>query len=169
MGALTETEIFDCLSDNFRKAAEHCENLAKLPRKGSSYTALRESLKLIEGACRQAAMWREDARWLRIGLMMAEAHERAGLWLRGIKLPSGQRVKIAEGHMHPLFMKLAEHLRSFHRKADEFKTQSTGRIGTILPAVQAAPHRDTRPVHISVPAHLRQTAGGIILPAGVTV
>lgn len=164
MGALTETEIFDCLKTNFRLAAEHCENLAKLPRKGPSYVRLRESLKLVEGACRQAAMWRDDTRWLRIGLMMAEAHDRAGTWLRGIKRPNGQRVKLAEGHMHPLFMKLAEHLRTLAVKAEDFRTRSTGRTGILLPQVLAGPHRDTRPVHISVPAVL-QRPSGLFIPS----
>lgn len=147
MGQLTEQEIFDCLSTNFRLAAEDCEKLAKLPRKGPTYSSFRDKLELLEGACRQAAAWREDSRWLTIGLYMAECHKRAGDWLRGIKVaPDRPRVKIAPGHMHPLFQKLAEHLREAHAKAEEFRTKATGKMGTILPEVQAAPHRDTVPV-----------------------
>lgn len=146
MGNLTEAEIFDCLSTNFRLAAEDCDKLATRPRKGRAYSSLRDRLELIEGACRQAAYWREDSRWLQIGLFMAEAHKRAHEWLRGIKVPgSPVRVKVAPGHMHPLFLKLAEHLRAAQIRAEEFRTKATGKVGTILPAPQAAPSRDTVP------------------------
>lgn len=163
MGQLTEQEIFDCLSTNFRLAAEDCEKLARLPRKGPTYTALRDRLGLLEGACRQAAAWREDSRWLTIGLYMAECHKRAGEWLRGIKVAPGQpRVKVAPGHMHPLFNKLAENLRSAHAMAEDFRTKATGKMGTILPEVQAAPARDTTPV-----GWRRQ--GGLIVPESTAV
>jgi len=160
MGNLTEPEIFSCLSENFRLAAEDCDKLAKLPRKGPTYARLRDKLELLEGACRQAAMWRGDARWLQIGLMMAECHRRAGEWLRGIKVPNGPRVKLAPGHIHPLFTKLAENLRAAQVRAEEFRTKATGTVGPILPAVQAAPHRDTKPVGWTRPS-------GLIIPDGV--
>jgi hypothetical protein len=160
MGALTEAEIFSCLSENFVLAAQHCEDLARLPRKGPSYSALRNELRLIEGAARQASVWRQDTRWLQIGLYVAEAHKRAGDWLRGYRLPSGQRVAIREGQLHPLFVKLAENLRSGHRKAEEFRTKATNRVGMILPkpVVNAGPHRETTPVGY------RKTVGGLLIP-----
>lgn len=158
MGALTEPEIFSCLSENFILAAKHCEDLARLPKKGPSYRALRDALSLIEGAARQAAVWRQDARWYQIGLYVAEAHKRAGDWLRGYKLPNGQRITIREGQLHPLFVKLAENLRAGHQKAEEFRTKATGRTGTILPTPQPGPHRDT------IPVGYRKTVGGIIIP-----
>ena len=133
MGCLTELEIFDCLSANFKLAAEHCDDLAKLPRKGPTYRKLREELKLLEGASRQAAHWRGDARWLQIGLYMEEVHKRAGAWLRGYKLPNGQRVTHREGTLHPLFTKLAENMREGRRAAERLRTARTGRIGLILP------------------------------------
>lgn len=163
MGNLTEPEIFDCLATNFRLAAEDCDKLARLPRKGRAYSSLRDKLELIEGACRQAAYWRQDSRWLQIGLFMAEAHKRAGDWLRGIKVEgSPVRVKIAPGHMHPLFTKLAEHLRAAQVRAEEFRTKATGKIGTILPEVAAAPHRDT------VPTGWRKS-GSLFVPDGTAV
>ena len=163
MGALTEREIFDRLTCSFKAAAEACEDLAKLPRKGPTYVRLRAELRLIEGCCRQASAWREDTRWLQIGLQMAEAHKRAGDWLRGIKLPSGVRVKLAEGQIHPLFKTLSEHLRSCERIAIQYRDSATGRLGMILPRALPAPHRDTRPVGF------RRSSGGIILPSGVTL
>src|ERR1700751_4496145 len=68
MGRPTEADIFD-LSENFRLAAEDCEKLARLPKKGRAYTSLRNKLELLEGACRQAVAWRDDARWLHIGMI----------------------------------------------------------------------------------------------------
>lgn len=168
--ALTEVEIFDCLRTNFHLAAENCEKLAVRPKEGMIYRNLRDQLKLLEGACRQAAYWRGgDARWLKIGLYMAEAHKRAGDWLRGIKQPDGSRTPLAPGHRHPLFMKLADNLRAAHARAEEYRTKKTGRIGPILPVAQEAPHRDTRPVHVSVPPSLQFSKGGIILPPRMTV
>ena len=163
MGQLTEPEIFACLSENFRLAAEDCEKLAKHARKGPTYAALRDKLELLEGACRQAAHWRGDSRWLQIGLHMAKAHELSLEWLRGIPAGPGRpRIKIAKGELHPLFVKLAENLRAAQKKAEEFRTKATGKIGTILPETQRAPLRDTTPV-----GWRRQS--GLIVPAGATV
>lgn len=164
MGALTEAEIFDCLADNFGKAAQLSEDLAKLPKKGVSYQNFRAALKLIEGAARQAAYWRQDARWLKIGLYMEECHKRAGDWLRGYKLPSGLRITHKEGTLHPLFMNLAENLRKGQAAAEQLRTKKTGRMGVILPNTMAAPHRDTRLVGWT-PGE-RRSRGGLILPAG---
>jgi hypothetical protein len=159
MGQLTEKDIFSCLAENFRLAAEDCEKLARLPKKGRAYSSLRDKLELLEGACRQAAYWRQDTRWLRIGLFMEECHKRAGDWLRGIKVEgSPVRVKLAPGHLHPNFIELGKHLRAAEAKAVEFRDKATGKIGTILPEVGRAPHRDTTPVG------WRRSQGGLIVP-----
>ena len=164
MGALQEQEIFDCLKTNLRLAAQSCDKLAVSPRKGPTYKKLRDELRLVEGACRQAAFWRGgDARWLRIGLMMAEAHKRAGDWLRGIKQPDGSRAKLASGQMHPLFLKLAANLRAAYVKAEEFRTKKTNRIGPILPVPGVPPHRDTRP------SGYNRSPGGILMPSGAAM
>lgn len=151
MGALTEPEIFSCLTENFRLAAQHCEDLAKLPRKGPTYKKLRDELKLIEGAARQAAYWRQDTRWLQIGMMMAEAHKRAGGWLRGIRSDNGMWRKLPPGVLHPYFMKLAENLRAGQKLAEQFRDARTGIIGTILPPAYSRPS-------------VRKSNGGVILP-----
>lgn len=163
MGDLTEAEIFDCLADNFRLAAQHADDLARLPAKGRTYNKFRAELKLIEGAARQASQWREDSRWLKIGLMVAEAHKRAGGWLRGIKTPDGTKRMLRDGELHPLFTKLAENLRAGHRLSEDFRTRATGRIGMILPDALPAPHRDTRP------AGWNQTPAGLLVPSGMAV
>lgn len=168
MSELTECEIFDCLTANLKLAIEHAEHLATRPKKGAIYDSLRKELALVEGACRQAAYWRSDTRWLRMGLQMAEAHKRAGDWLRGVKMPDGHRVRIPEGVRHPLFLKLADNLRALHKRAGQFKTAKTGRIGTILPDMLAAPIRTSgRPSRVILPDGMAMSQGGIIVPNSV--
>lgn len=150
MTDLTECEIFDCLSENFRLAAECCEKLAVSPKTGPIYRKLREQLRLCDGACRQAAYWRGDARWLYIGRDCIEAWHRSGKWLREYRGPEGRRVA------HPLFLKLAEVLRAGAKNAERLRTAATYKIGPIVPEPLPGPHRDTRPVSM----------GGLILPAG---
>ena len=161
MGMLTEQEIFDCLRDNFKSAIRHCESLAREPRKGATYRVLRDNLRLIEGAAKQAAAWRADARWLRISFMMGEAHKRAGDWLRGIKGPNGRRIPLAPGHLHPNFMALAENMRKGLSISEGYRTRATHARGPILPVQLPAPHRDTRPVHVS---GFKPTAYGLLIP-----
>ncbi len=153
---LTEAEVLDCLKSNLRLAAQSCDKLAKSPRKGPTY---RDQLRLVEGACRQIAYCRGgDARWLRVGMFMAECHKRAGEWVRGTKQPNGTRIKVAPGHLHPLFTKLADNLRAAYIKAEELRSKPTNRIGPILPQPGTPPHRDTRP------AGWRRSPGGLIVP-----
>ncbi len=146
MGALTEPEIFSCLIENFRLAAEDCDRLARGER-GPVYKRLKTELALVEGALRQAGYWREDARWLYIVKIPAMAHKSAGTWLR-------------ERHAAWKFAKLADVLRAGLKAVQDMKDKRTGRIGMILPKPQEGPHRDTRPVQVKTP-------GGIIFPETV--
>ncbi len=156
MGALTEIEIFDRMRESLRVSVQACHDLATLPAKGPNYDILRRHLKLVEGCCRQANYWRQDSRWLPIGLMMEEAHRRAGDWLRGLKMPDGSRRHLVAGELHPHFVKLAENLKAMLVMCERLKTARTGRRGIILPQPMVAPHRDFRPVQV--------TTGGIFLP-----
>ena len=151
MGDLTEREIFACMVENFRLAEEHCRLLAVLPAKGPTYSAFRNELRRIEGSCRQAAYWRENANWLQIGLLMAEAHKRAGFWLRR-RYPA------------PLFLKLADNLHGFRVAAERMRTAKTGKTGTILPEV-AKPFRDTTAHTVSLPEGVIKRESGLIVPA----
>ena len=160
MGALLEHEIVDCLTDNFKSAADSCDYLARSPKKGPRYAQLRRELKLIEGAARQMAHWREDARWLRVGLYMEEVHKRCGDWLRGVKQPDGSRRPIAPGQLHPLFVKCAEELRACLKMAETLRTKATGRVGAILPKLQQPDLR------VGAPVGWRQSKGGVIMPGG---
>lgn len=150
MSNLTEKEILDRMKGCVRSAIDECLVIAAQPVSGPYFDSLRKNLKLAESCCRQAAYWREDARWLPLGLAMESAHQRARFWLHR---PSVQSKK--------LFTKLAEVLRQLERAIVILETQKTGRRGMILPAEAKAPHRDTRPVAVS--GH-RVTPGGLIVP-----
>jgi len=155
MSALTEHEILSCLKDNLGKAIQHCEDLAVLSRRGPTYDALRKELKLIEGCCRQIAFWRGgDARWLPIGMMMEEAHKRAGDWCRDRSLIATLDANPA----NPLFKKLADNLRKLERLTRDLENKRTGRKGPILPQPLEAPLRQGRPVQVVRPS-------GLIVPA----
>ena len=158
MGALTEAEIFDCMRTNFRIAIDECEKLAARPVGNASYDRFRHALRLIEGTCKQANCWREDTRWLPIGKMMADVHQRAGDWLRGIKQEDGTRRALAKGQLHPAFQILAENLRALMRLSEQIRTHATHRSGMILPVPLEGPHRDTRPVGWN------KSDGGILIP-----
>ena len=167
MGKLTEVEIFDCMRSNLRAAASLCEDLARSPVRGPNYSKLRDALKLIEGCCRQASAWREDTRWLNIGMVIAEAHKRAGGWLRGQKI-DGVKIKTAESVMQPLFRMLAENLRAIEKLTEQTKTGRTGRVGMILPEMLAPPIRTQgRAVTVQLPNGMKKTASGLILPASL--
>lgn len=140
MAALTEAEIFDMMTENLKKAAESCDTLAVSPYNGPTYRALRSQLELVEGACRQAAAWRDDTRWLPIGLMMAECHKMSGSWLRGKKdTLTNRRTPLAPTEKHVRFVKLAEKLREIRVIAEKYRTDKTGHMGLIMPDTPSVP------------------------------
>lgn len=144
---LTEKEIAGCIRENSRLAAQHCDDLSGNAVHGPSYIALRDELKLIEGACRQLGAWRGDYRWSRLSLQMEVAHQKAGEWLRGI--PTYDANGKFTGRMQSpreLFAKLAENLRALFKKCDDMQTRATGKVGVILPADAPIMHRDTKPI-----------------------
>ena len=133
MGALTEREIFACLAENLRLAAQHCDDIATTPDHRPVYRLLANELKLVEGCCRQASAWREDTRWLNIGLTIADAHKKAGNWLRGFRTEQGQKITLAPAHRKQLFQTLAANLRAIWKVAETFRTGRPPRLGMILP------------------------------------
>ena len=163
MGALTEIEIFDCMATNLRLAAEHCDELAVKPLKGPIYEKLRDELALIEGCCKQASAWREDTRWLNIGLLMADCHKKAGGWLRGYKI-YGTRVKLEPGHLNLCFVKLAENLRALLTACDAIKNKKAPKLGMIVPEPVRPFMRDDRPIRVMLPPSMSK--GGILIPHG---
>lgn len=168
MGRLTEPEIFDCLVENLRLAAEHSDEMAINPRKGPIYRQFRDELKLVEGACRQAAAWRTDSRWYPLGLMMEQAHQYAGEWLRGVVDPvTGRRRPIPEGQKHPLFVKLAEKLREFLKAVENLRNRRTGIAGAVLPVPVNLGRREGSPVSVILPPGMNRTKAGLIVPDGI--
>jgi hypothetical protein len=119
---LTEVEIFDRLITSLGEAADHCKALATQENriKGQRYVKLREQLHLVEGACRQAAAWRGDTRWLPIGRFAIDTHKKCGDWLRFRS-------------RGPMFLKCAEVLLLARKAAQELKDRATGKTGLILP------------------------------------
>jgi len=146
MGALTEQEIFSAMRENLRGAADDCDLIANHPSSGPAFDRMRKRLKLVEGCCRQAAYWREDARWLPMGVKMEQAHQIARKWLHR---PTVQAKK--------LFTGLAAVLRQFADQLDKLQNARSNRVGLILPKPQAAPLRSGRPVQVMTP-------GGVLLP-----
>ena len=165
MSDLTENEIFDCMRENLVLAAEHCDRLAVESYNGDAYEKLRDELELIEGCCKQAAQWREDMRWWPIGQLMGECHKKAGGWLRGYKI-DGETVHLAMGEKNENFVLLAKNLRRVIDLVDQTKNSRTGSVGAIVPQPARPFLRDDRKHAVSLPSHLRQTPGGIIIPAG---
>jgi hypothetical protein len=158
-GHVTETEILSLLKAVFKRAAEHCDKLAVLPARGPTYRKLRENLQIAENCCRQVAWYREDTRWLQVGLYMEQAHKRAGNWLRDKSMPRTATSNLA----HPLFLKLAENLRAGAASVERLETRPTGKVGMILPKPLPGPSRtEGRPMQVITP-------GGIILPHGMVV
>ena len=143
----TETEILDCFKSNCRLAAQDCDELAQGLR-GPIYPRLHERLKLCEGACRQMAHWREDGRWIPLGIYFASVQKRVGDWLRA-REPSER------------FRVLAAVLRQGYAFAAELETAATGRLGAILPVVRAESVTAGRPVQVG-----GAPGGGLILPSG---
>jgi len=166
VGYLTEIEIISRLMDELRIAAQAADDIAVRPRRGRNYRDLCDSLGSAEGACRQLAHWRGDYRWLKIGIMLHEAHRRAGEWLRGVKV-KGQtrgatRLQMPMSEKHPLFIKLAEALRAMHSQAKAMKDAATGIVGPVLPEPVNLGRRVGAPVAVRLPS-------GLIVPSGVTL
>lgn len=79
MSDLTEAEILSKHQQSLKEARHHCAELARcadpmiIAPRGWRYTKLRTALQELEGTCRQMAHWREDARWLKLGIVYAKA------------------------------------------------------------------------------------------------
>jgi hypothetical protein len=165
MGALTEIEIFSKMTECLRLAAGYCDQLAIDPFKGFVYEKLREELALIEGCCKQASAWREDTRWLYIGLTMAKIHQQAGDWLRGPKI-NGVRLKLNEREKNMNFVALGEYMRQLYKIADELKNKAPPKLGMIVPEPVKPFMRDVseKKYQVKLPASLAKTKGGLLVP-----
>lgn len=160
MSELSEYELLDRLKSTLRQAAERCRTLGAHPLRGFVYDAMRRDLKQIETDCTAIAYCRGgDARWLNVGMMMEEAHKRAGAWLRQHQSAAARALTV------PKFKKLAENLDALLTTITSLETKATGVSGPILPAVLPAPHRPGRNVQVALPANLARHPSGLIVPA----
>lgn len=167
MSDLSELEVIDRMQTSLREAIQASIDLAQTSRKGPTYNKLREHLALVEGACRQLSVFRQDTRWLPIGRLVSECHAKAGGWLRGYKDPlSGRRIHFGAKTQNPLFLMLAENLKGVYQLAENLRTSKTGRVGMILPDMPAATRRIGAPVSVMLPDGMRAhlSKGGILLP-----
>lgn len=148
---LHEQEIFSCMAENLAGAIEDCEAIARQRESGARFDSLRKRLKLVEGCCTQAAYWRQDARWLPLGVMMEQVHQRAREWLH---YPSVQSKK--------LFVMLADNLRKLEREVRRLRFMATGKTGVMLPK----PRPSGRLSSTVLISGYRPSSGGVLLPNG---
>ena len=148
---LSEREIFDQMLMSLRGAIDDCVEIASQPRSGPQFERLRAKLKLVEGCCRQAAAWREDTRWLPIGITVEQAHQRARGWLHRPTVASKK-----------LFLMLADNLRLLEKAVVGLQTKATGRKGIILPDMVSLGRRAGAPVQ--VPGGFVKNASGLVTP-----
>lgn len=145
MARLTEIEVIDCLKDNLRKLVQHCKDLAEKPAQGPTYKQVIETVRLVEGASRQMAAFRSDARWTKFGYEMARFHDRLGDCVRS-------------RYSREIFRRMSTMVADAYAQAMVLYTAKTGRRGPILPKVLPGPHRETRPVGYT------KTDGGLLMP-----
>lgn len=150
--ATTEREVLSLMRGTLTRAAERLDLLLAKPKMGATFRQFRADLKTIETCCRQVAFFRDDARWLQIGLQIEMTHQKAGHWVRT--------------HQRLLLHKLADNLRGIGYAAQGLETAATGRTGMILPVPGRTDRTNGRPMQVVLPGE-RQTAGGIIVPEGV--
>jgi len=165
MSDLLEHEILDRMRTSLREAIQASNDLAVRSRGGEAYDRLRDNLALVEGACRQMAMWRGDSRWLPFGMEMAEAHRRAGGWLRGYTKRVGNTVVFIAwraGTLNEAFVKLSAQLAMILDILDKMEKAKTGRVGIILPQTAPEERRFGRPTLARPDRYSRKR--GLILP-----
>ena len=160
MSTTTESEIFACLSDNLKIAAEKSRLLAWNPKRGWHYNEFRQSLKLIEGCCRQIFYWRNyDSRWLVLGKLCNFAHHKAGDWLRNS--PSKEMRKLAQ----PEFEMLGQKLEQMRADVDRLRHLATGKKdGPIVPDILPHSRESGRLVQVAMPGFTKRESG-LIVPA----
>lgn len=164
MGRLTEREIFDRMMGCLRAAASCCAQLSVTPRHGALYDQLRKNLRLAGDACRQAATWREDTRWLNFDKQLTHCLKIAGDWLRGYKNELGHRVHLAPSEIYQLFSKLGLNLAAMHTLAEKTRDEKTGKRGMILPKVHRETRTQGRPVAVKLPPGMMARQSGLLVP-----
>lgn len=164
MGKLTEREIFDRMTGCLKAAASCCAQLSVSPARGQLYDQLRKNLRLAGDCCRQAATWREDARWLNFDKQLTHCHKIAGDWLRGYKNDAGHRVHLAPSEIYQLFTKLGLNLAAMHTLAETTRDAKTQKRGMILPKIHHETRTQGRPSAVKLPPGMMARQSGLIVP-----
>lgn len=125
MSGLTEAEVLDRHRQSLGEARSICHRLGsqldpdKAEPRGWLYAALKDHLGRLEGTCRQMHYFREDARWLRLGIQYAKLAR------------SAQRHFIAQ--RWGAFTKMMPIFEAGLRSVADLAEQKTGKIGPVLP------------------------------------
>jgi hypothetical protein len=124
---LTETEILDRHRQALGEAHRACQALGRnadptyIAPRGAHYTRLKEAVERLEGSARQMAHWREDARWLRLGIFYG-----------GPVLRMAQKKYV--GQRWNDFNKMREIFDRGLREFEELATRKVAKAGPILPS-----------------------------------
>lgn len=118
----TEAEVLSMLQSSLRQAREACDalkmNAVERRHGNAQYARLSRAFKHAEGACRQMAHWRGDARWLRLGVTYGRMLEPCRrLYLKG---------------KWKAFHEIARTIESHIREVDDLATRKTERAGTLI-------------------------------------
>lgn len=122
--ATTEQELIDRHVSALKEAKDACQELGRnadpdyIAVRGPHYRKLREALNLVEGTCRQLCAFRDDTRWLPLGIHYAKV-------MRLV-----QRKFVEQKWSH--FRKLAPMFDIGLRQMQDLKDRRTGRRGSIL-------------------------------------
>lgn len=124
MSDLTEQELIDRHQQALKEAKDACQELGRnadpdyIAVRGPHYRRLREALNLVEGTCRQLCAFRQDTRWLPLGIHYAKV-------MRLV-----QRKFVEQKWSH--FGKLAPMFDIGLRQMQDLKDRRTGIRGSIL-------------------------------------
>jgi hypothetical protein len=123
---LSEQEITSRHMQSLKEARDCCDWLGKqldpalaAPR-GRRYAQLRKALTELEGSARQMAHWRQDARWLKLGIHYAKV----------MRVAQAKYV----GQRWGAFKAMVQIFDAGLRSLDDLQTRKTGTLGAILPA-----------------------------------
>lgn len=124
--ATTEQDIIDRHMQALGEAQRACQRLGRnadpdfLAPRGHDYGNLKRALQALEGTARQMCHWRQDTRWLKLGILYAKAMRLA-------------QVKFV-GQRWAAFNEMTKLFDRGLREMEELKTRRTGQIGPVLPS-----------------------------------
>lgn len=125
MSGLTQQEVLSKHEQCLKEGGEACAQLAKnadptyIHPRGHLYGNLKRALTQLEGTCRQMSMFRDDARWTKLGFVYARA-------IRMIQPKFVAQDWLFFGKLKPLF-------EDGLKRMDDLANRKTGRSGIILP------------------------------------